>query len=307
MVCQAASQTRFRALKHENGVAGCATIIVRVIACFQPLCDCQAEYFRHLLKPVTMQNTSIPFAGPCTDAASPNHALPALRYSELLNLMPMQLKQPRGWFYGLPHLRQGLVPNTTLQEKLPHNASLFLGKVPNENCGVGNTPIPAIRQAPKQFLVFDQTDDEGNYSDDDEETSTGHSPSSLTAHEKQDWFDEEDKDEVASSAGPPVKRQKLSDSGCEDPSVTNAANSVYPNGSWEYKDDAESGCAGGRPVGSLPGNKRLRNEKIGETVSILQTIIPGGKGKDAIMVLDEAINYLRTLKSKAEILGLSSV
>ncbi|KAB5557057.1 hypothetical protein DKX38_007966 [Salix brachista] len=75
MVCQAASQTNFRALKHENGIAGCATIIVKVIACFQPLQDCQvsqvnfivgtflfpggircyiyAEYFRHLLKPVT--------------------------------------------------------------------------------------------------------------------------------------------------------------------------------------------------------------------------------------------------------------
>ncbi|KAA8545647.1 hypothetical protein F0562_020902 [Nyssa sinensis] len=53
MVCQAATQTRFRALKHENGIAGRATIIVRVIACFQPLQDCQAEYFRHLLKPVT--------------------------------------------------------------------------------------------------------------------------------------------------------------------------------------------------------------------------------------------------------------
>ncbi|KAK7372972.1 hypothetical protein VNO80_06365 [Phaseolus coccineus] len=53
MVFQAASQTRFRALKHENGTAGSATIIVRVMACFQPLIDCQAEYFRHLLKPVT--------------------------------------------------------------------------------------------------------------------------------------------------------------------------------------------------------------------------------------------------------------
>jgi len=41
MVCQAASQTRFRALKHENGTAGCATVIVRVMACFQPLIDCQ--------------------------------------------------------------------------------------------------------------------------------------------------------------------------------------------------------------------------------------------------------------------------
>ncbi|OAY67117.1 hypothetical protein ACMD2_26596 [Ananas comosus] len=54
MVCQAATQTRFRALKHENGIAGSATIIVRIIACFQPLQDCQAEYFRHLLKPVTL-------------------------------------------------------------------------------------------------------------------------------------------------------------------------------------------------------------------------------------------------------------
>ncbi|KAL3825990.1 hypothetical protein ACJIZ3_022019 [Penstemon smallii] len=53
MVCQAAGQTRFRALKHERGITGCATIVVRVIACFQPLQDCQAEYFRQLLKPVT--------------------------------------------------------------------------------------------------------------------------------------------------------------------------------------------------------------------------------------------------------------
>lgn len=53
MVCQAASQTRFRALKYEHGIAGRAAIVVRIIACFQPLKFCQAEYFRHLLKPVT--------------------------------------------------------------------------------------------------------------------------------------------------------------------------------------------------------------------------------------------------------------
>ncbi|CAI9291699.1 unnamed protein product [Lactuca saligna] len=59
MVCQSAGQTRFRALKHENGTAGSATIIVKVIACFQPLDDCQAEYFRHLLKPVTSFQKSL--------------------------------------------------------------------------------------------------------------------------------------------------------------------------------------------------------------------------------------------------------
>lgn len=53
MVGQAASQTRFRALKHWNGIEGEPAIIVRVIACFQPLHDCQADYFRQLLKPVT--------------------------------------------------------------------------------------------------------------------------------------------------------------------------------------------------------------------------------------------------------------
>ncbi|GAA0171534.1 hypothetical protein LIER_25541 [Lithospermum erythrorhizon] len=53
MVCQAAGQTKFRALKHENGIAGSAAIVIRVIACFQPLQDCQAEYFRQLLKPIT--------------------------------------------------------------------------------------------------------------------------------------------------------------------------------------------------------------------------------------------------------------
>lgn len=53
MVCQSAGQTRFRALKHENGIDGSATIIVKVIACFQPLQDCQAEYFRQMIKPVT--------------------------------------------------------------------------------------------------------------------------------------------------------------------------------------------------------------------------------------------------------------
>lgn len=41
MVCQSSGQTRFRALKHLSGTAGSATIIVRVIACFQPLQDCQ--------------------------------------------------------------------------------------------------------------------------------------------------------------------------------------------------------------------------------------------------------------------------
>ncbi|KAF8115723.1 hypothetical protein N665_0025s0180 [Sinapis alba] len=54
MVSQSAGQTRFRTFKYENnGDSNKPTIVVRAIVCFQPMANCQAEYFRHMLKPVT--------------------------------------------------------------------------------------------------------------------------------------------------------------------------------------------------------------------------------------------------------------
>ncbi|KAG9148364.1 hypothetical protein Leryth_024391 [Lithospermum erythrorhizon] len=49
MVSQAAGQTRFRTLKHENGIAGSSAIVIRVIACFQPLQDCQTTNFQQFV------------------------------------------------------------------------------------------------------------------------------------------------------------------------------------------------------------------------------------------------------------------
>ncbi|KAL2892891.1 hypothetical protein RDABS01_008800 [Bienertia sinuspersici] len=392
MVCQAASQTRFRALKHENGVAGFATIIVRVIACFQPLRNCQIVVFRlmgmdfeswlHQQQPdgqfpnakslklpldLGMQKPGIPCAIPCTDTAPcTDPGAPDFKVG--------QLKESHGW--------QGFIQDTSVHSKCLPDAD-FPGKVPalvNENYGDVNVSLTDAQPAPKQFLVFDRTgdkttlmlssmmgtsnqclnswhrkpscyynvkegelgngsngqfysepnltdefnndneisemhedtedidallssDDEDNYSDDDEETSTGRSPS---------WDDEnEDLDEVASSAGP-SKRQKLSDNDYEVPSVTYGASSLKPKRSLEYEDDAESSCAGNEPMKcgnscTLSGSKRERKEKIREAVSILQTILPGGDGKDAVVVLDEAINYLKTLRLKAKSLGVSGL
>ncbi|KAL9229151.1 hypothetical protein vseg_004649 [Gypsophila vaccaria] len=168
-----------------------------------------------------------------------------------------------------------------------------------------------MREDSEEIDALLYSDDEDNYSDDGEETSTGHSPSTMTAYEKHDWFDEEDMDEVASSAGP-VKRQKLSASDYQVPSITYSLSCAIPNQSSDYEEDAESSCAGSKPtpfndIGSSQGNKRMRKEKIRETVNILQTILPNGKGKDAdaVTVLDEAINYLKTLKYKATSGGLS--
>uniref|UniRef100_A0A7C9AEG6 BHLH domain-containing protein n=1 Tax=Opuntia streptacantha TaxID=393608 RepID=A0A7C9AEG6_OPUST len=168
-----------------------------------------------------------------------------------------------------------------------------------------------IHEDTEEINALLYSDDEDNYSEDGEETSTGHSPSTMTAYETQDWFEEDDIGEVASSAGP-AKRQKLSDGNYEVASAPKIASSVKLNRSLEDEDDAESCCGGGElpsrhgNVGSLSGNKRARKEKICETISILQSIIPGGQGKDAVKVLDEAINYLRALRFKAESLGLSA-
>jgi len=60
-------------------------------------------------------------------------------------------------------------------------------------------------------------------------------------------------------------------------------------------------------VDSLSGNKRMKRERIRETVNILQGIIPGVRGKDAMVVLDETIHYLKSLKLKAMALGLNAL
>lgn len=153
------------------------------------------------------------------------------------------------------------------------------------------------------------SDDEYSYSEDDEETSTGHSPSTMTVHDRQEWLEGE-AEEVASSDGS-NKRRKLFNGDFDVLSLMDTASSAKPNKSLEYEDDAESSCADANSlepgeIQSLSGNKRLRKDRIRETVNILQSLIPGGKGKDAIVVLDEAIHYLKTLKLKAKALGLDT-
>lgn len=164
-------------------------------------------------------------------------------------------------------------------------------------------------------LLYSDNDRSDYSKEDEEETSTGHSPSTMTS------FEEEGMEEVASSVGP-TKRQRLSDPLSHMQLLYNTEHSSLRRESCaDYEDDAQSSCGAGGNItisydddddvddlcSSLSGRKRPRNEKIRETVNILQRLIPGGKGKDAIMVIDEAIHYLRSLKHKAESLGLSEM
>lgn len=158
------------------------------------------------------------------------------------------------------------------------------------------------------------SDDDGDYTDNDDDedevTSTGHSPSTMTAHEKQDWFDGST-EEVASSAGP-IKKRKLFDGDYDDVPSPIPSSSVKCNSHLDDEDDAESSCANGQNPGSgefgyVSPNKRMRKEKIRETVNVLRSIIPDGEGKDAMLVLDEAIDYLKSLRLKAKAFGLDSL
>ncbi|KAG8632849.1 transcription factor bHLH145 [Manihot esculenta] len=153
------------------------------------------------------------------------------------------------------------------------------------------------------------SDDESDSSEDDEVTSTGHSPSTMTSYNNEDWF-VGNLEDVASSDGS-TKRRKLFGGYSHSPALMDTASSMKPIRSFPCDNDAESRCEDGLneasgEMGSEPAIKRIRKEKIRETVNILQNIIPGGKGKDAIVVLDEAINYLKSLKVKAKALGLDA-
>ncbi|KAK6805485.1 hypothetical protein RDI58_003270 [Solanum bulbocastanum] len=390
MVCQAASQTRFRALKHENGITGRATIRVRVIACFQPLQNCQAEYFRQLLKPVTWnlynpyhwflfcldgynQQAPILPAGYYMDFTkfelchytlatwtSPWCSISEARHNGanwLSNLVPIKNEYPSDTKRFLPHLIGFKSPptdaSTSSQKRFlicdqsgnqtrfffsqgrpaeneiitPKEVFGAYGLHQNENLNAvveqRSHVKPVIGEKSDESyvngeesnthedtddinaLLFSSDDIEGDedddvYGEDDEVTSTDRSPCAKQGccgcgeHEQQSV---ELTEEVASSDGT-CKRLRLLDGGYKKSSYIE---SRWPN------DDVEARCV----RGSLPSSgkdkdsslsTRERKVKIHETLRILESLIPGIKSKDPLLVIDEAINYLKSLRGKAEAL-----
>lgn len=135
--------------------------------------------------------------------------------------------------------------------------------------------------------LLDSEDDESDGSDDDDEvTSTCRSPTpTKRVHEK-----DEPIEGVASSDGPNKRQKKLDGSHHE-----------YDNDGGDDDDDVKSSYDDG-PSG-FEGSKK---DKIRRILRILESIIPGVKGKDPLLVIDEAIDYLSVAKIKAETLGVSS-
>uniref|UniRef100_A0A803Q9C4 Uncharacterized protein n=1 Tax=Cannabis sativa TaxID=3483 RepID=A0A803Q9C4_CANSA len=136
-------------------------------------------------------------------------------------------------------------------------------------------------------------------------TSPDHSPMQLKKGYVKRGPIEED---VASSDGS-RKRQKVVDGGYNKSSPSYTASSINLDGSHGYDNDAKSSCGdGGGQIGlegsdCTLGNMRSKKDKILQVLRVLESIIPGVKGKDPLLVIDEAIDYLRIAKLKAETLG----
>ncbi|KAJ1386998.1 hypothetical protein SESBI_40312 [Sesbania bispinosa] len=317
MVCQAASQTRFRAFKHENSIEGESTIIVRVIACFQPLHYCQAEYFRHLLKPVTMlpkpsllghpaylNSSTCIFPAVSTFPGLASPAIPNLK-TELRNTNEVQgfYQYPNaGSSFKETHIGGALQNGNTasLQKKLlvfDHSCNktrLFYGPA---------LPLVQSSNVTATKFAYD-VNGEGQAS------NMGQKYQART-YVMQEQFEGAD-EEVASSDWP-NKRLKLIDGGYNRSSPpVDSVSLVKLKETCECVSDAESKNSSGwaysfektKVDNSMVDDIKLKRDRIRESLRVLENLIPGAKGKEPLLVIDGTIEYLKFLMSQTGTLGV---
>ncbi|XVE93188.1 hypothetical protein REPUB_Repub01dG0168800 [Reevesia pubescens] len=154
-------------------------------------------------------------------------------------------------------------------------------------------------------LLYSDEEDE-DYGD--EVMSTDHFPIGIKRNYQNQDHIYDIMEEVASSDGP-NKRQKLLNGGHKQSIMVDAACSVKLEGSHKYDNDAESSYTieqnQSEEMDSVLPKKQSKKGKIRLTLKILESIIPGAKGKNPLLVLDESIDYLKSLKLEAKTLGVN--
>lgn len=214
-----------------------------------------------------------------------------------------------------PYIATGRhVSSNENMDKVGHAAQLDqIDPTKNLLCEVsGENDSSEMHEDTEEINALLYSDDDDDDSDDecgqdDEVTSTGHSPMQIKEGHGNQGQIEELTEEVASSDGP-RKRQKMLDGGYNKSSPGYTASSVNLDGSNGYDNDAKSFVGGQNGVEGSDctlGNMWSKKEKIREILRVLESIIPGVKGKDPLLVIDEAIDYLRIAKLKAETQGMS--
>ncbi|XP_027364500.1 transcription factor bHLH143-like [Abrus precatorius] len=146
-------------------------------------------------------------------------------------------------------------------------------------------------------LLYSDDSDSGSDNDDDEVTSTGHSPLvTKRTYVMQEQFEDKEGEVVSSDWS--NKRRKLIDGGYNRlPSLVDSAGSVRLNEMCEYISDAESkySCGSQTKRNNLTAaDIQLKKDKIRESLRVLENLIPGAKGKHPLSVIDGTIEYLKS-------------
>lgn len=154
----------------------------------------------------------------------------------------------------------------------------------------------------------DNHDEEEDEVEDDEVTSTGHTPRILVQSCGKRGHVESKLDEVGNFSHL-NKRQKPTGSEC---CCFNSLPMGTPlkkfNNSNEHESDANSSFAMSQAkeeakFPALDGGLS-KKDKICQMMKLLEGIVPGTEGKDPVVILDKAIEYLKTMKLKAKVLGM---
>ncbi|XP_010452938.1 PREDICTED: transcription factor bHLH143-like [Camelina sativa] len=146
-------------------------------------------------------------------------------------------------------------------------------------------------------LLYSDEDDNDDWESDDEVMSTGHSP--FPVEQQACYKTREELDETESSVdGPLCKRQKLLDHSSRDssPSLVVTTKSFTKAKGLSDKMLPESNTSSKQETGSGLSDEQSRKDKIHTALRILESVVPGAKGKEALLLLDEAIDYLKLLK-----------
>ncbi|KAL1196287.1 Transcription factor [Cardamine amara subsp. amara] len=147
-------------------------------------------------------------------------------------------------------------------------------------------------------LLYSDDDDIDNdgWESDDEVMSTGHSPFTVEQQACNKTTQELDETE-SSDDGPRLKRQKLLDHSFKDSSPSFVVTKSFTKLKG-LSDEilGETNISSKEETGSGLSDEQSRKDKIHTALRILESVVPGAKGKEALLLLDEAIDYLKLLK-----------
>ncbi|KAF8413594.1 hypothetical protein HHK36_001586 [Tetracentron sinense] len=275
----AVTQKRYRSVKEVGKI----TMNVRIIAYYQLMQVCQAEYFRQLLKPSDQQYYPIKVAPPLAHQVGSGYmynapAAPALGATLLSGA---KLSMP---FHGVEFQPSEVCPKNFIIFDQTDNRSRIMfhpASAPKFNCPVFDTRAAYIldngggkdavkdNREPSSPMKENTEDidallslEDDEQEDDDEEVSTARTLGSYGSSSP----------DSCSNYGPKPRKLKSS--------------SIHKSSSSGNSSNGE--------------RKRQRMKKM---VKALRGIVPGGKQMNTAAVIDEAVKYLKSLKVEVKKLG----